>query len=280
MWYLKLISFYSPTIAPAVAAAGISAVGSLLGGVIGGSGADNKDARRMMSYQNFLNEQAIKNSYPLTMQSMRDAGLNPMLAFQQGANPHSVSPQQPINNKRQLGEAVSNASQIAATVANTTANTAKQQAETEKAQADTALSTAQAIETAERTKTYPVTIQNVLSQSALSSVQYNKALAEIKQLEKQGNLTEAATKEALARAGLTTAQIREVQPRINNLTANTAHTNASIGKAEILGLPGNMLRELLKNSASDSNSAGGKIIDSIKSNASQLNSPNYRRYSK
>lgn len=268
----------------------IGAAGSVIGGLIGSKGSDNKDARKMLRYEQAINRENLENSYPIMMKSMREGGLNPMLAM--GARPEipSVSGKQPINNKAQLGQAVSNAAVIGAQVANVAANTAKSEAEAD-------LTKAQTVETIERTKNYEPTrnltnaqitevaprIQKVLSDSALSSIQYNKVNSEIQQLVKQGNLTEAQISESLARADLTKAQITEIQPRISKLLAEAANIEASTGKSEILGLPGNMLRELLSNSAKSSNeSAGAKIVKGVKNSArdfdfKSLNSPNYNR---
>lgn len=267
----------------------IGAAGSVLGGLVGSKGSDNKDARKMMNHQWNLNNMAQLNQYQNTVASMKGAGLNPMLAMGNKPDMPHTGLAQPVNNKAQLGQAVSNAGLISAQVANVAANTAK-------AEAETMATKAQTLETLERTKNYEPTrnlttaqiqevmprIQKTLSDSALSSIQYNKVNSEIQQLAKAGNLTDAQVKETLSRANLTTAQINEVYPRIQKLIAEKAQIEASTGKSEILGLPGNMLRELLSNSASSSNeSAGAKIVKGVKNSAKDfhLNSPNYRRNS-
>jgi len=79
-------------VAPLIAAAGIGAGASLLGGVMQNSAAKSAAAKQMA-----FQKQTLKHQYQWGMEDMKKAGLNPILAYKQGgagsASGSSYTPQ-------------------------------------------------------------------------------------------------------------------------------------------------------------------------------------------
>jgi len=259
------IALFCPSIAPAVVAAGLSAAGSVLGGIFGSSGAKNanKNARELQNQNLTWQENMSNSAYQRAMMDMEKAGLNPMLAYQQGGASSPNAPAAPpvLNEKSDLARGVSGAAQAAAQIYQIQSTTAKMNGpDTAKTLADADLASAQAAQTrlntaenmpaqAELTKaqTHQVGYQtaNILAQTSLTNNQTRKVTSEIQQIARQGELTLANVKESLSRAALTTAQINEVAPRIMNMMANTTKTNSETGWADTKGILGNSARALI-----------------------------------
>jgi len=243
---------------PAVIGAAASIGGSLLG-----NSSARKEAKKNRQWQEYMSNTA----YQRAMKDMEAAGLNPMLAYMHGgASTPSGSTASQSSFTGDAGDIISNSKTKSSAVELTQATTAKTKADTAKSIADTELASAQAAETRERTTTYAPSIQHVLSQASLNSVQYNKVLKEIDQLNLQGRLTEANTKESLAKAGLTSAQISEVLPRIMHLKAETSAINEELPLRSLKGDWSKVLNlpEIVRNSAksnSDGESFGTRLYD-------------------
>lgn len=221
----------------------LSAAASIGGGLLGKEGAEDQNhanAKQAQLNRDFQ-ERMSNTSYQRGMKDMKKAGLNPMLAFMKGgASTPSGAQAEMVNEQAPLAKGVSESAVNAATVQNLQATSAKSEAEATKAIADTDLAAAQAAETRARTPNYEKTgrlteaqidevtakIGNLVSSTSLNQAQGAKVREEILNLSNIRDLTKAQISEALSRAKLTTAQIREVEPRIEKILADAAYTRA------------------------------------------------------
>lgn len=134
----------------------IGAAGSLLGGALSGSSnaasMANYDATQLQlqANQESYNTQMADTEYSRAVQSMKDAGLNPALAYQQGGISVPAAPNaniQPIPGMgSSLGPAISNAAQFASTAVDQKLKSAQADqvsASADKTRADTATTLAQ-----------------------------------------------------------------------------------------------------------------------------------------
>lgn len=237
--------------------------GSLLGAGLGFLGGErqNEANQNISSANNAMSIELANTQYQRRVKDLQKAGLNPMLAYMPGSGGGSGGAAVPPLNTPRMENSADAASRAGLNAMQTAL--LQSQIDTQRTQSD--LNSANAVKAlAERDETIARTpthashialnqaqirkidpeIQYILSQSALSSVNYNKALTEIKQIITQGDLTKAQTQEALARAGLTTAQIDEVVPRILKLNAEISNIRANTGFQELKGLPGNLMKYL------------------------------------
>jgi len=99
-------------VAPVIAAAGIGAASSLLGGMFANNAA-KKAAQKQMDFQ----KETLQHQYQWGMQDMRKAGLNPILAYKQGgagsASGSSYTPQN-VGSAAVQGASTAAASALAA----------------------------------------------------------------------------------------------------------------------------------------------------------------------
>lgn len=186
--------------------------------------------------QNFQREMS-NTSYQRGMADMKEAGLNPMLAFQQGgaSTPQGGTASVSAAPGAMASGATAHMESPKLAALNSAAALAKVGAEIENIRADTGVRRSQALINAvqvprieQETRTSVNSADNLKSQAALHSVQYNEVLRRIDQIALQHKLTEAETekvKEDYRNAVLTGGQIRAN-------TRNT-HANAMLNELEI-----------------------------------------------
>lgn len=227
----------------------VGSVGSsLIGGLMGERGQEeaNANSAEQAEINRQWQERMSNTAYQRAVADMKAAGLNPMLAYSQGgASTPAGAMSVYKNEKAELARNFAAVPQNAAALAQVD----NIQASAEKSRAEADLATAQAAEARERTPTYSeqilltratirkleAEIPKIQADTDLSSQQMFKVMAEIPNIIKEGDFLSARTTEALARAGLTQAQIKEVIPRIKQMIASTelaqVHTQSS--KAEL-----------------------------------------------
>jgi len=244
-----------------------SIASTVAGGLIGKAGQDdaNKQSAKMAREQMAFEERMSSTAMRRRVIDLKAAGLNPMLAGinQQGASTPSGAKSTYENANLPLSEGVSGIMPKIMQVENLQANTAKQAAEAEQSKTQATLNEASARNLDATTPTHAVAMD--LSRAQMSEIQtkikhmesqiglntnqsqliqaeipkigaeINRIQAETKNAGVQYNMILATTKEALARANLTSAQIDEVAPRIMEMYANAARSNAEIPniKAEL-----------------------------------------------
>lgn len=244
---------------------GVSLIGSALG-FLGQERANDMN----MDIASMNNETAIdlaNTRYQRQVKDLAAAGLNPMLGYLKLDG--GQVPQLQQARVENSGAAAVQGAQLALL-----GSQAKQ------AEANANLSNAQALEVEARTPTHALGMDltreqinkiryetaNVLSNTHLTNAQTEKVNQEISNLVLQGDLTRAQTEDALARAGLNTALIKEVAPRINKLIVDTAYTRAATGWQETKGLIGNFAKGVL---GSDSGSTLGEDIGNSFTNSAK-----------
>lgn len=231
--------------------------GPLVGGLFGKEGQSDANsanaaaAQKQMDFQ----ERMSNTSYRRGMADMKAAGLNPMLAFMKGgASVPDGARYEAGNEMATLADGLSHVNINQNEMLE--ASTAKTVADAKKSEAEADLATAQAAEARARTPTYEENIKltraqveeikekipQIASSTDLNRTQAAKVAVEVENAWKQGRLLDAQTQEALARAGLTKAQINEVIPRINKMIADTAYTQAGTDFQRFKSDIGNMVR--------------------------------------
>lgn len=161
--------------------AGISALGNIAGGLIGSSGAADRNSQQMA----FSMQEAQKNrdwqermantAYQRSMADMKAAGLNPILAYSQGgaATPGGAMATMDFENTMEsLGEGVSSAGQLArnaADIANVKATTDNTKAQEAVNKETVALTKANAVKAAQETATSAAQAEKAKAETALTT---------------------------------------------------------------------------------------------------------------
>lgn len=271
--------------------------GPIVGGLFGQEGqqdansANAKAAQKQMDFQ----ERMSNTAYQRGMTDMRKAGLNPMLAFMKGgASVPDGAKYEAGNEMASMADGLSHVNLNQNELLE--ASTAKTVADAEKSKAEADLASAQAAEARARTPTYEESIKltraqveeikekipQIASSTDLNRTQAAKVAVEVENAWKQGKLLDAQTEEALARAGLTKAQIAEVVPRINKLIADTAYTQAGTDFQRFKSDIGNMVNvpaahKLLNSAGSAIGEAAGRVHEFIEPNSNRRNWKNPNR---
>lgn len=265
--------------------------GPIIGGMFGKEGqeesnaANAKAAQKQMDFQ----ERMSNTSYQRGMADMKKAGLNPMLAFMKGgASVPDGAKYTAGNEMASLADGLSHVNLQQNELLE--ASTAKTMADTQKSQAEADLASAQAAEARARTPTYEESIKltraqvdeikekipQIASSTDLNRTQAAKVAVEVENAWKQGKLLDAQTEDALARAGLTRAQINEVVPRINKMIAETAYTKAGTDFQQFKSDIGNMVRvpqadKMLNSAGTAAGEFAGKIHEFFTPDSSRRN---------
>lgn len=241
----------------AVAAPFVSSALDFAGGLFGNK-SSSKEAKRNRAWQTEMDN----TKHQRNVTDLIAAGINPMQPYVNGSGPTSV----PSGGIAAQSNPASGAASKLATAPLVSAQAANIQANTDKLKAETINTQANTAKTLEDTKNVPLQgklienqafkiaheIPQILRQGNLTDAQTSQTTQITKNLMLQPELTIAQTKEALARANLTTAQINKIAPEIANLHAQTKLTNSKVGYEEMFSLPGDLADRIFSNSAKDS----------------------------
>lgn len=188
---------------------------SLLGNALSNKQSEKNTAMSVEAQRNLR-----QTAYQDTVKDLQAAGLNPMLAYQNGATP---APQTPVAQNKNVMEGVSNSAASVAAMQNIEA-----QNELLKAQAAKAMAEAQAI---------PTSTANVAQQTENMKATIPKIEQEVKNLKLQARTEEERVILTRAQKFLTDTQEKLAQGQISNVEAQT-RTQDVMTKLRKLEIPG------------------------------------------
>lgn len=194
-------------------------MGNIFGAVVGGLGdlisghlGAQSAQRRQEDAQNFSAQQ-FATRYQTTVKDMQAAGLNPMLAYQQGGGAAPSGTGASGGDYGRVGSSIVQGRLNSAQAASAEANIENVKAQTEQIRADTALKRAQMYEAEARVPYLGASANQAAAMTGQIEAAHKKILEEIKNIPKEGARLDALVKNLgvefhiLEEKGLTQQQI-------------------------------------------------------------------------
>lgn len=163
--------------------------GSLLGGFL-----NNQAASSRQEDAQVFSAQQYATRYQTTVKDMQAAGLNPMLAYSQGAGSAPSSSAASSAGYGDIGSTVNQSRIASAQVANVTADTENKKAQTANIDADTALKRAQTFLTTAQEGLAGANADQARANIGYLETQSKRIVEEIKNIPKEGDRLDALVK--------------------------------------------------------------------------------------